>query len=154
MLTVTATAQCILILNVCLEQWRNYNFWPPGKHSLHSVITVLVHNSGSLWTPCTVLGPCPPRHCRGCRWLVTPLVWNGRHFALRLLLVRLRKVWLAYTLPNTRIAADVLSYFRHTSVESDSIYFLFKHQRQRAQATYMPVKSSTMNTCMLNNDTK
>ena len=60
MFTVTATAQCILILNVCLEQWRNYNFWPPGKHSLHSVITVLVHNSGSLWTPFTVLGPCPP----------------------------------------------------------------------------------------------
>jgi len=32
--------------------------------------------------------------------------------------------------------------------------YLFKHQRQSAQATYMPVKSSTMNICMLNNDTK
>jgi len=33
-------------------------------------------------------------------------------------------------------------------------FFLFKHQRQREEATYMPVKSSTMNICMLNNDTK
>jgi len=30
------------------SQWRNYNFWPPGKHSLRSrpIITVLIHNSG------------------------------------------------------------------------------------------------------------
>jgi len=31
---------------------------------------------------------------------------------------------------------------------------LFKRHRQRAQATYMPVKSSTMNTYMLDNETR
>jgi len=35
-----------------------------------------------------------------------------------------------------------------------SFLFLFIHQRHRAQATYMPVKSSTMNTCMLDNETR
>jgi len=34
------------------------------------------------------------------------------------------------------------------------IFCLFKHQRQRAQATYMPVKSSTMNIYMLDNETR
>ena len=154
MFTVTATAQCILILNVCLEQWRNYNFWAPGKHSLHSLITVLVHNSGSLWTPFTVLGPCPPRHCRGCRWIVTPLVWNGStslsdcclwgcvkfDSLIRCRIHGLRRMcWVTFVIPQLRAIVYI---------------FLFKHQRQRAQATYMPVKSSTMNTCMLNNDTK
>ena len=33
-------------------------------------------------------------------------------------------------------------------------FFSFKHQRQRAQASYMPVKFNTMNICMLNNDKK
>jgi len=42
-----------------LSQWRNYNFCPPGKHSLHSLITVLIHNSGH-FGPFTVLVPCLP----------------------------------------------------------------------------------------------
>jgi len=31
---------------------------------------------------------------------------------------------------------------------------LFKHQRQRTQSTYMPVKSSAMNVCMPDNETR
>ena len=52
------------------HQRRNYNFWAPGRHSL-----LLIHNSGHFGPPLlfTVLGPWAPRHCRGCRWLVTPL---------------------------------------------------------------------------------
>jgi len=43
--------------------------------------------------------------------------------------------------------------FTFQTVSLFCIYF-FKHQRQMAQATYMPVKSTTMNIlCMLNNDT-
>ena len=45
------------------------------------------------------------------------------------------------------ISALVTNKRVHYSVSGSLIKFiyLFKHQRQRAQATYMPVKSSTMN---------
>ena len=53
------------------RHWRNYNFCPPpGKHSLHSLITVLIHNSGH-FGPLYRFWPLGPRHCRDCRWLVT-----------------------------------------------------------------------------------
>jgi len=42
-------------------------FGTPGKHSLRA------NSLGSLWASFTVLGPWAPRHCLGCRWLVTPL---------------------------------------------------------------------------------
>jgi len=48
------------------SQWRSYNFCPPpGKHSLHSLITVLIHNLGPLYRFGPFLAPC--------LWLVTPL---------------------------------------------------------------------------------
>jgi len=51
-------------------QWRSCNFWAPGKHSLHSRITVLIHNSRHFGPPLPFWAP---GHCRGCRWLVTRL---------------------------------------------------------------------------------
>ena len=36
-------------------------------------ITVLIHNSGHFGPPLPFWAPGSPRHCRGCRWLVTPL---------------------------------------------------------------------------------
>jgi len=50
-------------------QWRSYNFWAPRKHSLHSLITVLIHISGHFGPPLPFWAP-----GRGCRWLVTPLM--------------------------------------------------------------------------------
>jgi hypothetical protein len=45
-----------------------------------SVIQVLIDiYDHSLWAPSTVLGPWAPRHCRGCRWLVTPLIGLNLH---------------------------------------------------------------------------
>jgi len=42
------------------QQWRNYNFAPPpGKHSLHSLITVLIHNSDH-FGPLYRFGPLGP----------------------------------------------------------------------------------------------
>jgi len=39
-------------------QWRNYNFCPPPcKHSLHSIITVLIHNSGHFGLPLPFWAP-------------------------------------------------------------------------------------------------
>jgi len=43
------------------NQWLNYNFClPPGKHSLHSLITVLIHNSGHFRPPLPFWAPGPP----------------------------------------------------------------------------------------------
>ena len=53
--------------SVCISGITNF-CPPPGKHSLR--LTILIHNLGH-FGPFTVLGP---RHCRGCRWLVMPLV--------------------------------------------------------------------------------
>ena len=60
-------------------QWRNYNFcapWQTFTTQPNNIITiiinniVLIHNSGHFGPPL----PCwAPRHCQGCRWLVTPL---------------------------------------------------------------------------------
>ena len=56
-------------------QWRNCNFWAPRQHSL---TTVLIHYSGHFGPPLPFWA-LPPRHCRGCRWLVTPLtLWAPR----------------------------------------------------------------------------
>jgi len=41
-------------------QWRNNNFWAPGKHSLHSRITVLIHNSRHFGPPLPFWAPGPP----------------------------------------------------------------------------------------------
>ena len=38
---------------------------------VHRLITVLIHNSGHFGPPLPFWDPAP-RHCRGCRWLVTP----------------------------------------------------------------------------------
>ena len=40
-------------------QWSTYNFWAPGKHSLHSLITVLIHNSGHFGPPLPFWAPLP-----------------------------------------------------------------------------------------------
>ena len=49
-------------------------FGLPGKHSLHSLITVLIHSLIRVTLgPLYRFGPLGPRHCWGCRWLVTSL---------------------------------------------------------------------------------
>jgi len=71
--SILVPSDIVLLYKMVLTttQWRNYNFWAhPGKHSLPA--NSLDTQIGSLWAPFNVLGPCP-RHCRGCRWLVTPL---------------------------------------------------------------------------------
>jgi len=45
----------------------------PGKHSLRALVLVLIHKSGHSGPPLPFWAPTGPRHCRGCRWLVTPL---------------------------------------------------------------------------------
>ena len=57
--------------NIFRVQWRNYNFCPPPRQ--HSLITVLIHNSGHFGTPLPFWAPGPPalpglamailRHC-------------------------------------------------------------------------------------------
>jgi len=53
---------------------------PANTRSLHSQITVLIHNSGHFGPPLPFWAPGTPRHCRGYRWLVTPLLteWHNR----------------------------------------------------------------------------
>ena len=52
--------------------WRNYNFWAhPGKISLPA--NSLDTQIGSLWAPFIPFWAPAPRHCWGCRSLVTPL---------------------------------------------------------------------------------
>jgi len=59
---------CIMILLGCLPpkvvpifppQWRNCNFWAPGKHSLRALVLVLIHNSGH-FGPLYRFGPLGP----------------------------------------------------------------------------------------------
>ena len=44
-----------------------------GKTLPFSLVTVLIHNSVHFGFPLPFWAPRPPRHCQGCRWLVTPL---------------------------------------------------------------------------------
>ena len=53
---------------VTLMQWRNYNFCPPPAN------ICLIHNSVHFGPPLPFWAPAP-RHCPGCWWLVTPLIW-------------------------------------------------------------------------------
>jgi len=43
-----------------VAQWRNCNFWAPGKHAVHSLMTVLIHNSGHFGPPLPFWAPGPP----------------------------------------------------------------------------------------------
>jgi len=56
---------------ITFSQWRNYNFCPPPANIRYG-LTVLIHKSGHFGPPLPFWAP-GPRHCRGCRWLVTPL---------------------------------------------------------------------------------
>ena len=83
MLTASVDIYCRYIY---LAQWRNYNFWAPQQTfvtnskvsrqgwwfceiPVHSLITVLIHNSGHFGPPLPFWAP----GSRGCRWLVMPL---------------------------------------------------------------------------------
>ena len=61
-----------------LHQWRNYNFWAPWQHSL--ITAVLIHNLGHFGPPLLFWAS---RHCRGCRWLGTPLHYIEKTMQLR-----------------------------------------------------------------------
>jgi len=75
------------------QRWGKMNGWPSGVTNLGPPANIrygltLDTQFGSLWVPFTVLGPWAPRHCWGCRWLVTPLGWPYTYLTLGRVSVR------------------------------------------------------------------